>query len=1021
MLIYKKFFAAVILCLGLTNMGGGAAWAQVCAAPGKDGAAVLSGILNTYYPGNGTLATLATSLVLGGPSVGAAGTVTVGDKLLIIQLQAASIDTSDDERYGDGTGTAAAKPDSTASQANGYTALNQAGFFEYVSVTAANGNNITFTPALTNNYAQNTASQPRLTYQVIRVPQYASATINGASPVTAAAWNGTTGGVMVADVAGIMTFSGAGPHINVSNVGFRGGAQGVANSTYPAVIAPNYRSFLTSDGGGKGEGIAGTPPWVNNSQLGTYNNGTRFSDVAGAQLNITTTTAGYANGNFMRGAPGNAGGGGNTHNAAGGGGGNGGQGGVGGQTFNGDGLRDLGGYGGSQTPQDGILLATRMFMGGGGGSGSLNNGSATWGLGGQGGGVVMLRVGAFSGAGLLRADGQRGWDSNVSNDAGGGGGAGGSVFVIAGSGHGNISVQARGGDGADSNLTNGSLAAFTPPFGNQGGCCDGEREGPGGGGGGGAVYANASLGILSLGGGINGLSREDKRAGFSGNMRATPGAVGTSNLALAASAVVGVREGYICKPVLSVTKRTGTPSRSVPADTTGTYQVGISNAANSGWAYGVALIDALPAPFTLGTPGTATLAYSGSATYSASQPASTAAFALSPATWGQEGLYSAAFNLAPGASVTLSYSVTLNSAASGTYQNAAQVRYTDPTRSSGGPATSTTANPTVTPGGTDASGAAVGGSNYVASSSTQEDIVISGVAGTSADLSLVKTGPATAFVGDTINYSLVINNSGPSNITGGASITDNVPANIGSVTWACTLTGGVGDCDTLVAGPGVSGSGNAVVLTRAALSSGAQLSIAITGVVLSAGNTTNTATVAVPAGFTDPTPSNNTGTATSVFALPTADLAITKTNGTTTVPQGGVTSHIITVTNNGPAPVSNAVVTDPAGAGMVKLSMTCSASGGASCPGSFSTTTFETPGLTIPSFPVGGIVVFNLTSQITGTPTVTNTAFITSSIADPTPTNNSATDTDTVVVNRTQVVSAAAICPAGTTEQLTNL
>jgi hypothetical protein len=89
----------------------GLAYPQTCVAPGKDGPATLSGILNTYYPGVAAgIAAGATSLTLGLPSLGAAGTVTVGDKLLIIQMQGADINSNDDERYGDGTGTAGNTP-----------------------------------------------------------------------------------------------------------------------------------------------------------------------------------------------------------------------------------------------------------------------------------------------------------------------------------------------------------------------------------------------------------------------------------------------------------------------------------------------------------------------------------------------------------------------------------------------------------------------------------------------------------------------------------------------------------------------------------------------------------------------------------------------------------------------------------------------------------------------------------------------------------------------------------------------
>lgn len=1006
-------------------------WGQVCAAPGKDAPGTISGIVNRYHAGNGNLAAGATTLTLGAAS-GAAGSVTPGDLLLIIQMQGADIDASNDERYGDGTGTAGAVPDTSVSQASGYlvNANFIAGQFEYVRVVSNVGGAVTFTPALTNAYVQNTTAQPRRTYQVIRVPQYPSASI-GASSVTTPAWNGSVGGVVAIDVTGALTFSGAGPHIDVSNRGFRGGAQGVPDSACcndnTAANGRNYRTTLTAWGGGKGEGIAGTPRYLSNSSQGSFDAGTRFWNPVGGTTDNGAGNMGYLNGDFGRGAPANAGGGGTSHNSGGGGGGNGGRGGTGGQTFNGDGLRDVGGYGGSQTPQNGVLLATRIFMGGGGGSGSLNDDSGNRAQGGYGGGIIMLRAGSISGSALLRADGQRGWDSDASNDTGGGGGAGGSVMVIAGSGHGNVTVQARGGNGGDSNVQDSSVA-FAPPNNGPGGvtqgtCCAGEREGPGGGGGGGAVYSNAGLGSLDLARGVNGLSREDKAQGNSGNMRSSPGENGISNQAIAASAIVGVREGYGCKPVLTVSKDTTTPTRNVPPDTTATYRVRISNAGTAGWAYGIALRDTLPSPFSLPAPGTGNLAWTGSATYGlTAQPASTPAFALSPtAIWGQEGNGQAGFNLGPGAAVTLTFTVNLNGATAGTYQNAASVRFTDPTRTSGGVATSTTANPTATPGGTYADGSAVGGSNYAAASSTQEDVVVSGAAGTTADFALTKSGTSQAFVGDTVNYTLVITNSGPANTTSGVRITDSVPAAITSVTWVCTVTGGGGDCDVVAAGPGATGSGNAISLPNARLDSGGQLTINITGVATTAGNITNTATVALPPGFNDPVPGNNTGTATATFTTPTADLSISKTNGTTTVAANGVAVYTIVVGNGGPAPVSNAVVTDPARPGLAKLSVTCSASGGASCPGLLDTSTFETTGLTIPNLPVGGTVTFSLSTQVSGTPTVTNTASVTSTVADPNPANNTATDVDTVVINPTRVVSAAQICPTGTTEQLTNL
>lgn len=996
------------------------AGAQVCAAPGKDAPGLISGVVNTFYQGNGNLGIATTSLTLG-TSIGAAGVVSVGDLLMIIQMQGASIDANDDERYGDGVGVAASQVNTSLSQANGYTALGQAGLFEYVRVTAAAGSNISFTPALTNAYEQNTAAQPRRTYQVVRVPQYPSASISAASPLVSVPWNGTTGGVVSIDVAGALTLSGSGAHINVSNQGFRGGAQGAANSTCCDGTYVFYRGAQTADGGGKGEGIAGTPRYLSIYTGGSFDGGTGNLDAVGfpatAVLDLGAGNMGYPNGDFARGAPANAGGGGTSHNSGGGGGGNGGVGGNGGQTFDGDGLRDVGGYGGSRLPQAGSPVATRIYMGGAGGSGSLNNDSGQRGSGGFGGGIIAVRAGSISGSAVFQSNGQKGIDSDAGNDAGGGGGAGGSVMVIAGAGHGNVTAIARGGYGSNSNMNTFNLAA-APPVGNStGDCCNNEREGPGGGGGGGVVLYNSPIGSAVLARGINGLSRSDRNLGFSGNMLAGPGTNGVQ-ATVSSSSVVGVRPGYECLPLLTATKSTNTPARTVPPDSTGTYVVVLSNAVNAGVAYAVGLNDPLSSPFTL-SGSSATVTYG----LGASGPVSPiTASGTNTVVIGAAGNATSSFTLNPGSSVTVTFNVALNGAAAGTYQNPINLRFADPTRTSGGSAQGAV-NSTATPGSTYANGQPVGGSNYNAASSTQEDIVISGAPGTTADLVITKNGTASAEVGQPVVYTLLVSNNGPANVPGTITVNDIVPASIGTVTWVCTLVAGSGDCDTLTVGAGSAGSGNAIALPRVALNSGGQIQIVVSGTAIAAGTVVNTATVTLPVGYNDPTPSNNRATATTTITTPSADLLITKSNGVNGVTSGGVTAYTIVVGNVGPSAANNAVITDTASAGLVPLSVTCSAQGGAVCPVLLTTSTFQA-GLIIATFPAGGTLTFTLNAQVSASSGfVTNTATIAppSGTTDPTPANNTSADTDTVTPAVARVISSGSICPAGSTEQIVNL
>ena len=75
------------------------------------------------------------------------------------------------------------------------------------------------------------------------------------------------------------------------------------------------------------------------------------------------------------------------------------------------------------------------------------------------------------------------------------------------------------------------------------------------------------------------------------------------------------------------------------------------------------------------------------------------------------------------------------------------------------------------------------------------------------------------------------------------------------------------------------------------------------------GPITLTFTVSAPAGTTDPNATNDSFTD-SDTVTPQADLAVTMTDGKTTVVPGTFTAYTITVTNNGPSTVSSLTLTD---------------------------------------------------------------------------------------------------------------
>src|SRR6185436_20050870 len=179
-------------------------FAQTCGSPGKDGpGGTLSGVVNTYFPGTGTANAGTSSVSVGASNIfGAATPIAAGDMLLVIQTQDASINSNNSSSYGDGN---------SGAPASGVTNLNSAGRFEFAVATNAistAGGTISLKAALTYSYNRSaaTSTKGQCTFQVRRVPQYSSATLS--SGLTAPAWDGTSGGVLVIDVAGNLTAGG---------------------------------------------------------------------------------------------------------------------------------------------------------------------------------------------------------------------------------------------------------------------------------------------------------------------------------------------------------------------------------------------------------------------------------------------------------------------------------------------------------------------------------------------------------------------------------------------------------------------------------------------------------------------------------------------------------------------------------------------------------------------------------------------------------------------------------------------
>jgi uncharacterized repeat protein (TIGR01451 family) len=520
------------------------------AAPGNN----LTGTLNTYYPGTANVAAGATSITVGA-ATGAGSAIAAGNLLLVIQMQDASINDSNNVAYGNG------------STGQGFTALNSAGDYEFVtaqSAVATTGGTVTISGAglgggtvFAYHSAAASATAGKSTYQVIVVPQYTTASFSLASPPIALAWNGSTGGVLALDTSSTLTLNGAA--ISVSGQGFRGGAGmqltggGGANTDYrqPAPTAGYTGAPEAGWDAPKGEGTAGTPSWVESG-------GTFLATGTG----YPSGTAG-TDGSMARGAPGNAGGGGtdgdpqtaspggNDENAGGGGGGNGGAGGFGGNSWNTN--LSLGGEGGTAFPAD----INRIAMGGGGGAGTRNNsnGDNQASGGSAGGGIIIIRTYALSGTATLTANGANAYNGTL-NDAGGGGGAGGSIVVLsANGGESGLTLQANGG--------NGGNAWQIEPF------TWGNRHGPGGGGGGGVVLVSGAPATISVTGGTSGLT-ENPGVPYG----STPGAAGTRVTNASISSTSGTLSGAQCTPDMTLAK---THAGNFTRGLTASYTIPVSN------------------------------------------------------------------------------------------------------------------------------------------------------------------------------------------------------------------------------------------------------------------------------------------------------------------------------------------------------------------------------------------------------------------------------------------------------------
>ena len=238
----------------------------------------ISGIVNSYYKTDSIYTSNCRSYIELSNSIGLAK----NDKILIIQMQGAVIDTTNTTNFGS------------------IKRYMNAGNFEFATIKDIQSNKIELNSMLLKYFNSNDI------VQVVKVARYKSAKVIGT--INCIPFNGNTGGVIAIEVLDTLELN---ANIDVSNCGFRGGNL-YPNELFNCSDTRPFWSLFTASRGPKGEGI--------------YKYNSRFE----AGINNTA----------------NAGGGGSANNSGGGGGANAGIGGYGGDQSTDCGIGGNNGLGG---------------------------------------------------------------------------------------------------------------------------------------------------------------------------------------------------------------------------------------------------------------------------------------------------------------------------------------------------------------------------------------------------------------------------------------------------------------------------------------------------------------------------------------------------------------------------------------------------------------------------------------------------------------------------------------------------
>ncbi len=312
------------------------------------------------------------------------------DKVMLVQMKGASINTNNNSSFGD------------------ITSINNAGNYEINQVCRIIEDSVFFSFTILNDYT------PSGKVQLVKIPVYTDAIVT--DTLKAAPWDNANGlgGVLAIQVTGDLTLNAP---VSAMGAGFKGGSFVTSSGSCTSFLSAYYyngNNTSPQNGAFKGEGV----------------------------YDIT-------NNNFSggRGALANGGGGGNNHNNSGGGGANLTLGGAGGGNSSSTGCQgNYYGHAGKALDASG---GQKIYLGGGGGAGHANNTTASSG-GGNGGGIIFIQAATIVGnSQKIISNGKAG--GNTTGDGASGGGAGGTIIMNVSTYSGSLTIEANGGQGGNEN------------------------------------------------------------------------------------------------------------------------------------------------------------------------------------------------------------------------------------------------------------------------------------------------------------------------------------------------------------------------------------------------------------------------------------------------------------------------------------------------------------------------------------------------------------------------------------------